>query len=67
MLRSILAPLRPAPHIPTMPWSAGGPAWRAPVVTLGVLCLGLCLFGLAAIFRLMTLITPNAQTVPDTS
>lgn len=46
MVQRILTALCPAPRIPTMPWSAGGPAWSAPAATLGILCLGLCLFGL---------------------
>lgn len=41
----MLAALRPSPRVPTMPWSAEGSAWRAPAVTLGILVLGLCLFG----------------------
>ena len=41
----MLAALRPAPRVPTMPWSAQGSTWRAPAVTLAILVLGLCLFG----------------------
>jgi uncharacterized protein len=41
----MLAALRPAPRVPTMPWSARGSTWRAPAVTLAILVLGLCLFG----------------------
>ena len=41
----MLTALRPAPRVPTMPWSAQGSTWRAPAVTLAILVLGLCLFG----------------------
>ena len=41
----MLAALRPSPRVPTMPWSAEGSTWRAPAVTLGILVVGLCLFG----------------------
>ena len=41
----MLAALRPSPRVPTMPWSAEGSTWRAPAATLGILFLGLCLFG----------------------
>src|SRR3954452_23940563 len=43
--RRALAALRPSPRVPTMPWSAEGSTWRAPPATLGILLLGLCLFG----------------------
>ncbi|MFL5926675.1 MAG: YczE/YyaS/YitT family protein [Gaiellaceae bacterium] len=43
--RRALAALRPAPRVPTMPWSAEGSTWRAPPATLAILVLGLCLFG----------------------
>jgi uncharacterized protein len=46
MFGGVLAALRPAPRIPTMPWSAGNPAWRASPASLAILCLGLGLFGL---------------------
>ncbi|MFL6015606.1 MAG: YczE/YyaS/YitT family protein [Gaiellaceae bacterium] len=45
-VRRVVAALRPAPRVPTMPWSAEGSTWRAPAATLGVLLLGVCLFGI---------------------
>jgi uncharacterized membrane protein YczE len=42
---SLFVALRPSPKVPTMPWSASGSTWKAPPVTLGLLVLGLCLFG----------------------
>lgn len=42
---AVFAALRPAPRVPTMPWSAEGSSWRASAAPLGVLLLGLCLFG----------------------
>lgn len=41
----LLGALRPSPRVPTMPWSAAGSSWRAPVTTLLVLFAGLVLFG----------------------
>jgi len=43
--RGLVAALRPSPRVPTMPWSAEGSSWRAPAATLGILLLGVCLFG----------------------
>src|SRR3954452_22153624 len=43
--RRALAALRPSPRVPTMSWGAEGSTWRAPPATLGILLLGLCLFG----------------------
>jgi uncharacterized membrane protein YczE len=42
----VFAALRPSPRVPTMPWSAQGSSWRAPLATLAVLFAGLVLFGL---------------------
>jgi uncharacterized membrane protein YczE len=42
---ALFAALRPSPRVPTMPWSAQGSTWSAPAATLGLLLLGLCLFG----------------------
>jgi uncharacterized membrane protein YczE len=42
----VFALLRPSPRVPTMPWSAEGSNWRAPVTTLLVLFAGLTLFGI---------------------
>jgi hypothetical protein len=42
----LFAALRPSPRVPTMPWSAQGSSWRAPLSTLLVLFSGLVLFGL---------------------
>jgi uncharacterized membrane protein YczE len=42
----LFAALRPSPHVPTLPWSASGSAWRAAPSTLVVLFTGLVLFGL---------------------
>jgi len=42
----VVAALRPAPRVPTMPWSAEGSTWRASPATLGILFLGVCLFGI---------------------
>ena len=41
----VFAALRPSPRVPTMPWSAQGSNWHAPVTTLLVLFAGLALFG----------------------
>lgn len=42
----LFAALRPSPRVPTMPWSAQGSSWRAPLTSLVVLFAGLVLFGL---------------------
>jgi len=45
VVATVFAALRPSPRVPAMPWSARGSRWRAPAATLGLLLLGLCLFG----------------------
>jgi uncharacterized protein len=43
---AVLGALRPAPRVPTMPWSAKGSAWRARPATLGILFAALVFFGI---------------------
>jgi uncharacterized membrane protein YczE len=45
-VNAVLAWLRPSPRIPELPWSASGSYWRAGPATIGVLILGLVLFGI---------------------